>query len=171
MYHLLEFFHSEHDDYILDVYLQILQAWLAVEPPSKCYTVSNALFHKYGGVNVAVTNFMSHFSIFPQPMPLWNWPMEAQDMPKELGLFYVAFLTVRLYIQLGQFIIVQVTLPTLYHQVPSSFILVKKGYILTSLTLWLCWPSRLFLEITIPESQQSWLSSTQNCQDQSSQRQ
>ena len=47
-------------------------------------------------------------------------------MPKELGLFYVPFLTVRLYIQLDQFIIVQVTLPTLYHQVPSSFILVLK---------------------------------------------
>ena len=50
--------------------------------------------------------------------------METRDMTKELGLFYVAFLTVPLYIQLDQFIIVQVTLPTLYHQVPSSFILV-----------------------------------------------
>ena len=28
------------------------------------YTVSNVLFHKYGGVNVAVTNCMSHFSMF-----------------------------------------------------------------------------------------------------------
>ena len=45
-------------------------------------------------------------------------------MPKELGLFYVYFLTFRLYIQLYQFIIVQVTLPTLYQQVPSSFMLV-----------------------------------------------
>ena len=36
-------------------------------------------------------------------------------MPKELGLFYVALLTVQLCIQLDQFIIVQVTLPTLYH--------------------------------------------------------
>ena len=52
--------------------------------------------------------------------------MEKRDMTKELGLFYVAFLTVRLYIQLDQFIFVQVTLPTLYHQTPSSFILVKK---------------------------------------------
>ena len=47
-------------------------------------------------------------------------------MPKELGLFYVAFLTVRLYFQLDQFIIVQVTVPTLYHHTPSSFILVFK---------------------------------------------
>ena len=60
------------------------------------------------------------------PRPLWNWLMETWDMPKDLGLFYVAFLTVWLYIHLDQFIIVQVNLPTLYHQVPSSFILVLK---------------------------------------------
>ena len=66
------------------------------------------------------------FLCFSPPRPLWNWIMETRDMPNELGLFYVAFLTVRLYIQLDQFIIVQVTLPTLYHQVPSSFILVLK---------------------------------------------
>ena len=35
-----------------------------VAPPSKFYTVSTVLFHKYGGANVAVTNCMSHFSIF-----------------------------------------------------------------------------------------------------------
>ena len=28
------------------------------------YTVSTVLFHKYGGANVAVTNFMSRFSMF-----------------------------------------------------------------------------------------------------------
>ena len=31
---------------------------------SKFYTVSTALFHKYGGANFAVTSFMSHFSMF-----------------------------------------------------------------------------------------------------------
>ena len=35
-----------------------------VAPPSKFYTVSNVLFHKDGGVNVSVTNLMSHFSMF-----------------------------------------------------------------------------------------------------------
>ena len=45
-------------------------------------------------------------------------------MPKDLGLFYVAFLTFPLYIQWGQFIIVEVTFPTPSHQVPSNFMLV-----------------------------------------------
>ena len=61
--------------------------------------------------------------------------METQDMPKGLGLFYVAFLTVPLYIQLDQFIIVQVTLTTLYHQVPSSFILVLRQFHLNLLNI------------------------------------
>ena len=30
----------------------------------KGYTVSTVLFHKYRGANIAVTNFMSHFSMF-----------------------------------------------------------------------------------------------------------
>ena len=35
-----------------------------VAPPTKFYTVSTVLFHKDGGANVAVTNCMSHFSMF-----------------------------------------------------------------------------------------------------------
>ena len=34
-----------------------------------------------------------------------------------------------------------------------------KGFIWTSWTLWLCWPSRSFLEITLPDSNQFRLSS------------
>ena len=67
-----------------------------------------------------------NFLCLSPPRPLWNWLMETRDMLNKSGLFYVAFLTVWLYIQLDQFIIVQVTLPTLYHQVPSSFILVLR---------------------------------------------
>ena len=66
------------------------------------------------------------FLCLSQPSTLQNWLMGTQDMPKELVLFYVAFLTVQLYIQLDQFIIFQVTLTTIYHKVPSSFILVLK---------------------------------------------
>ena len=35
-----------------------------VSLPSIFYTVSTVLFHKDGGANVAVTNCMSHFSMF-----------------------------------------------------------------------------------------------------------
>ena len=64
MDHLLEFFHSEHDDDLLDVDIQMLQAWLVVAPPTKFYTVSTELFHKDGGANVAVKNCMLQFSMF-----------------------------------------------------------------------------------------------------------
>ena len=64
MDHLLEFFHPEHDDNILDVDLHMLQSWLVLSPPSEFYTVSTVLFHKDGGANVAVTNCMSHFYMF-----------------------------------------------------------------------------------------------------------
>ena len=37
---------------------------MVVASPSKFYTVFTVLFHKYGVANVAVTNCMSHFSIF-----------------------------------------------------------------------------------------------------------
>ena len=60
----MEIFHSEHDDDILDVELQMLQALLVVAPLSKIYTVYTALFHKYVGANVAVANCISHFSMF-----------------------------------------------------------------------------------------------------------
>ena len=45
-----------------------------------------------------------------------------------------------------------------------------KGYIWTSSTLWICLPSSLFLDITLLDLQQSWISSPRNCQDESLQR-
>ena len=66
------------------------------------------------------------FLCLSPPRPMWNWLMESRDMPKELGLFYFAFLTVWLYIQLEEIISVQVTLKTLYHQLPSILYWFKK---------------------------------------------
>ena len=63
-FHLLELFHSENDDDILDVDLQVLQDWLVVAPISNMYTVATVLFHKYEVFNVAITNCMSQFSMF-----------------------------------------------------------------------------------------------------------
>ena len=70
-----------------------------------------------------------------QPRPLHSWIMETLDMTKELGLFYAFFLTVSLYIQWYQFIIIQVTLPTPSHWFPSSFMLVFKSLHLNSLDI------------------------------------
>ena len=58
-----------------------------------------------------------------------------QNIPKDLGLFYVAFITVPLYIQYYQFIIVQVTLPTPSHQVPYNSMLDFKPLRLNLLTI------------------------------------
>ena len=66
------------------------------------------------------------FPHLSQPRPLWNWIMKTCEIPKELGLFYVAFLTVWWFIQLEQFVFLQVALPTPSHQVPSNFMLVSK---------------------------------------------
>ena len=64
MEHILEFFHSEHDDDILDFDLQMLQDLLVASPPSNFYIVSDVLFHKDKGANVSVTNCMSKFYMF-----------------------------------------------------------------------------------------------------------
>ena len=66
------------------------------------------------------------FICLSQPRSLLNLLMETRDMPNELVLFYVVFLTVPLYIQWEQFIIVQVTLTTPSHWLPSNFMLVFK---------------------------------------------
>ena len=58
------------------------------------------------------------FICLSQPRTLRNWLIETRDMNNELGLFYVVLITVPLYIQWDQFIIVQVTLPTPSHQLP-----------------------------------------------------
>ena len=67
-----------------------------------------------------------NFLCLSQPRPPKNWLMKKRDMPKELGLFYVFFLTVPLYIQWYQFIIFHITLPIPSHRVPSNFMLVFK---------------------------------------------
>ena len=107
----------------MGVDLQTIQAWMLVASSSKFYTVSTVLFHKYVGANVAVKNCMSHFLHLSQPRSPWNWLMETRYMPKELVIFFVAFLTVPLYIQWNHFIIFHVNLPTPSHQVPSNFML------------------------------------------------
>ena len=94
-----------------------------------------------------------------QSRPTWNWPIETWDMPKQLEIFYVVFLTASLYIQCDQFIIFQVTLPIPPRWVPSNVILGFKRLHLNLLKKLFCWPSDYLLEITLPDSEQFRLSS------------
>ena len=52
--------------------------------PSKFYTVSTVLFHKYGVVNAAVINCMSQFSISPPTM-------ETRDISQGIGIILCRF--------------------------------------------------------------------------------
>ena len=84
------------------------------------------LFHKYGGENVAVKNCMSHFSMFVPTKATGKLDNGNTGHAQGIGIFYAALLTVRIYPPLDQCISVQVTLLTLNHKVPSSFILFFK---------------------------------------------
>ena len=64
MTHILKLFYSLHDDYLLDADLQMIQDLLVVAPPSKIYTLSTVLCHKYGGTNFSIKILISQFSIF-----------------------------------------------------------------------------------------------------------
>ena len=172
MDHLLELFHSEHDDDLIDVDLQMLQAWLVVAASTKFYAVSTVLFHKDGGVNVAVTNWMSHFSMLVPTNSTVKLAHGNTRYAQGIGIILCCF---------PNCMIIYPVAPVYYfpghpfNTISSGslkfYIGFLKVYIWTSWTLWLCWPSRSFLDITLPDSQQSWLSLTRNCQYQSAQRQ
>ena len=69
---------------------------------------------------------MSHFSIFVSTNATVKMDNGNTGHSKELGLFFVALLTVTLYIEWHHFIIVQVTLLNPPDQVTSDFMLVFK---------------------------------------------
>ena len=106
------------------VNLQILQPLLVVDISPSFYKVSTVLFQKYGGANFSVTHCMSHFSMFNPTKAAVKMSNGNMGHSQGIGVFYVVLLTFLLYVQWGQFIIFQVTLPTLYHWVPSNFMLV-----------------------------------------------
>ena len=94
--------------------------------------------------------------------------METRDMHKELVLFYVTYLNVPLYIQWDQFIIVQVTLPTPSHQVPSNYILDWKRFSLNLLNVVTLLTLKVILRDHPTRLKKYWLYSNRNCQSQPS---
>ena len=79
---LLELFHSNHDDDLLGFDLHMLQDLLVITPSSKNYADFPVMLHKYGGTNVAVEKFMSHFYMFVPTKATVKLANETWDMPK-----------------------------------------------------------------------------------------
>ena len=93
---------------------------------------------------------------------------ETRYTPKELGLFYVAYITVILYIQWDQFIKFRVSLPKTSHQVPSNFMLFFKRLYLNCFTIVPFLTLKVVLGDHPTDSKQSQLSSNINFQIQPS---
>ena len=167
MDHILELFHSEYDEDILSVEIQMLQAWLVVAPPSKFYTLSTVLFHKYRGEKVAVKDCMSHFSMFVSTKSTVKMANRNTGHTQGVGIILCRFPNFSLIYPVG---------PVHYFPGhPSNTISsgalkcwFSKDYFWNYWTLWICWPSRLFLGITLLDSKQYWLSSNRNFQSQPS---
>ena len=149
----------------------ILQAWLVVSSPLKVYTVSTVLFHKYGGENVAITNCMSHFSMFvptKATVKLDNGNMgHAQGIGVILCRFpkwSIIYLVVPVYY-------FQVILPKQSHQVPSNFMLVFKRLHLNLLKIVVLLTLKVIIRDYPTKLKKSLISSNRNFQNQPSQRQ
>ena len=115
IYYLVEFFHSEHDDDLLDIDLQMLQAWLVVAPPSKFYTVSTVLFHKDRGEIFAVTNCMSHFSLFVKTKATVKLANGNTGHAQVIGIILCYFPNCLIIYPVGPVYYFQVTHPKIYH--------------------------------------------------------
>ena len=106
-------------------------------------SLSTVLFHKYGGANVSVTNWMSHFSMFVPTKDTVKLSNGNTGHSQGIGIILCHFPNCSIIypvgpvyycpghpsntnIQWDQFIIVHVTLPTPSHQVPSNFMLAFK---------------------------------------------
>ena len=126
MNHLLELFHSEHDDDLLDFDLHMLQAWLVVAPPSKFYIVSTVIFNKDEGANVAVTNFMLHYSMFVPTKSTVKLDNGSTLHTQVIGIFLCRFPKCSVIYTVGPVYYFQVTLPTPSHHVTSNFMLAFK---------------------------------------------
>ena len=136
-------------------------------PPYNLIFITNLLSYSINALhdmNISVKNCMSQFSMFlptKATVKLANWNMGHDQV---IGSIFCRLLTVPLYIQWNQFIIVQVTLTTPPHQVPSNFIPAFKMLclnllnivILLNLTVFLGYhPNRLKTILTILKSKLS----------------
>ena len=93
---------------------------------------------------------MSHLSMFVPTKATVKLANVTWDTLKELVLFYVVLITLPLYIWWDQFIIIQVTLPTLFNWVPSNFMLLSKMLYLNLLIIVTLFTLKVILGINLP---------------------
>ena len=120
------------------------------------------LSYKYGGAKVAVKNCLSHFSMLVPAKANVKLANKNTENDRGIGIILYRFTKFPIIYPVRPFYYCPGHLPTPSHQVPSNFMLDFKRLRLNHQTLWLCWPSRLLLEITPPDSKRSWLSSNRN---------
>ena len=128
------------------------------------------LFHKYGGANVAVTNCMSHFNIFAPIKATLTLAIGNTGHSQVIGIVLCRFIKFPIIYPVGQFIIVQVTLPTPPHWLTSNFMLVFKSLNMNLLNI----VTLLALKVVLgdhPNRLKKRLSSNRNCQSQPSEKQ
>ena len=78
------------------------------------------LFHKYVGGNIAVKNCMSHFPIFVPDKDTVKFDNVKTGHPQRIGIILCCFPNFSIRYPVGQFVIVQVTLPK-----PSNWLPLK----------------------------------------------
>ena len=149
---LLELLNSENADNILDVDLQMFQAWLVVATSSKFYTDFTVLFHKYGGANVSITNFMSHFSMLVLTKANVKLANGNTGHEQVIGIISCCFTNCY---------VIYPVVPVYYFSFHPSktislgalkFMLVLKRVHTNLLNIVICWPSIFFLDITLSDS-------------------
>ena len=166
MDHILEFFHSYHNYDLWDIELHMLQDRLVVPNSSKFYTISTVLFHRYGGANVGITNFMSHFYMFVPSKDILKIARGNTGHAQGIGIILCSFTNFTIIYPMVPVYYFQFTLPTPYNWVPSNVMLILKRLHLNLLKFDIL----LTLKVILGENPTRWeqfrLLPNKNCQSQ-----
>ena len=77
MEYLLELFHSEHDEDLIDIEIQMLQDWLVVAPTSGFMQYLLYCFINTEEQMLPSQIVCHTFIYLYQPRPMWNWLMKT----------------------------------------------------------------------------------------------
>ena len=141
----------------------MLQDWLMVAPTSRLYAVSYMVFHNNGEANFSVTNCMSHFYMYVPTEATVNLANGIMGHSQVIRIIFCSFPILFHFISNGTSLLLSRS-PFQHHLIrcPQISCWFSKGYIWDSWKLWLCWPSKLLFDTTLPDSKQFRLSSNIN---------